>query len=73
MKKEMLKALKNKYAIGPFNFVNLEKIKAIIEASLQTNFPVICSVSEGAIKYIGEQETIAMFNACIKMQKHIYI
>lgn len=69
MKKEMLKALKNKYAIGAFNFVNLEMLKAIIEASLQTNFPVICSVSEGAIKYIGEEETIAMFNACKKNAK----
>lgn len=69
MKQELIKALKEKYALGAFNFVNLEMLKAIIEASLETNFPVIASVSEGALKYIGEEETVAMFKSAKKNAK----
>ena len=63
MKIELTRALKEKYALGAFNFVNLEMLKAIIAASKETNFPVIASVSEGALKYMGEEETVAMFKA----------
>ena len=45
MKTELTRALKEKYALGAFNFVNLEMLKAIINASLETDFPVIASVS----------------------------
>ena len=69
MKQELIKALKEKYALGAFNFVNLEMLKAIIEASLETDFPVIASVSEGALKYIGEEETVAMFKSAKKNAK----
>ena len=72
MKSEMLKALNEHYAIGAFNFVNLEMLKAIIDASKETNFPTICSVSEGALKYMGEKECIAMFNAC-KNNANVYL
>ncbi len=47
-------ALKNKYAVGAFNFANLEVLKAIIVAAENQNSPVICQVSEGAMSFIGE-------------------
>ncbi len=69
MKKIFQNALKEKYALGAFNFVNLEMLKAIINASLETDFPVIASVSEGALKYMGEEETVGMFKAAKKNAK----
>lgn len=55
MKNEILSdALKNHYAVGAFNFANLEVLKAIIIAAEVQNSPVICQVSEGAINFIGE-------------------
>jgi fructose-bisphosphate aldolase class II len=47
-------ALKNNYAVGAFNFSNLEVLKAIIVAAENQNSPVICQVSEGAMAFIGE-------------------
>ncbi len=69
MKKIFQNALKEKYALGAFNFVNLEMLKAIINASLETDFPVIASVSEGALNYMGEEETVGMFKAAKKNAK----
>ena len=69
MKKIFQNALKEKYALGAFNFVNIEMLKAIINASLETDFPVIASVSEGALKYMGEEETVGMFKAAKKNAK----
>lgn len=69
MKEIFQNALKEKYALGAFNFVNLEMLKAIINASLETDFPVIASVSEGALKYMGEEETVGMFKAAKKNAK----
>ncbi|NCB48157.1 MAG: class II fructose-bisphosphate aldolase [Clostridia bacterium] len=52
--KLLTNALKNKYAVGAFNFANLEVLKAIILAAENQNSPVICQVSEGAMSFIGE-------------------
>lgn len=68
-KEAIFDALKNGYALGAFNFVNLEVLKAIVEASKETDTPCLCSVSEGALKYIGEEETVAMFKAAKKDAK----
>lgn len=46
------KALIQGFALGAFNFVNLEILKAIIAASEEKDAYVIASVSEGALKYI---------------------
>lgn len=46
-------ALANKFALGAFNFVNLEGAQAIAAAASQTNSPVIMACSEGAIAYMG--------------------
>lgn len=48
-------AIKNKYAIGAFNFCNLESLKGIMDSAQENNSPVIVSVSSSAIKHIGEE------------------
>ncbi|PLV57455.1 class II fructose-1,6-bisphosphate aldolase [Thermotoga sp. SG1] len=52
--KEILdKASREGYAIGAFNFNNMEFLQAILEAAEEEKAPVIVATSEGAIKYIG--------------------
>ena len=46
-------AIKHNYAIGAFNFVNLETLTAILEAAVAENSPVIVQCSTSAIKYAG--------------------
>jgi len=61
---EMLKKAKEgKYAVGQFNMNNLEFTQAIIEAAEEENSPVILGVSEGALKYMGLEYTVAMARA----------
>ncbi len=65
---DMLKKAKaGKYAIGHFNINNLEFVQAIVEASIEENSPVILGVSEGALKYMGLEYTIAMVEAATKL------
>ncbi len=56
MKEYLLKdALKNNYAVGAFNFGTLEVLKAIIASAEHKSSPVIAQVSEGALKFMGEE------------------
>lgn len=60
----MLHAAKaNHYAVGQFNMNNLEFTQAIIEAAAEEKSPVIFGVSEGALKYMGLEYTVAMAKA----------
>jgi fructose-bisphosphate aldolase class II len=53
--KEMFaRAMEGKYAIPAFNFNNLEQMQAIIQATAETNSPVILQVSSGARKYANQ-------------------
>ncbi len=45
------KAHEGNYAVGAFNFNNMETLQAILEAAEELNAPVIVETSEGAIKY----------------------
>jgi fructose-bisphosphate aldolase class II len=47
-------AMAGKYAIPAFNFNNLEQMQAIIQATVETNSPVILQVSSGARKYANQ-------------------
>ena len=53
-------AIKNNYAIGAFNFVNMEGLKAILNAQKQEKSPVIVQCSTGAIKYATAPTLYAM-------------
>lgn len=62
-------AINKKYAIGAFNFSNLETLQAIVESANENNSPVIIATSSSAIKYMGFDYLINMVNASIKNSK----
>jgi fructose-bisphosphate aldolase class II len=56
----------NQYAVGQFNMNNLEFAQAIMEAAIQLKSPFIYGVSEGALKYMGIEFTVAIAEAAAK-------
>ncbi|WP_139491051.1 class II fructose-1,6-bisphosphate aldolase [Brevibacillus dissolubilis] len=59
-------AKKNKYAVGQFNLNNLEFTQAITEAAIEEKSPVIFGVSEGAMRYMGLDNVVAISEAAAK-------
>ncbi|MGD8190378.1 class II fructose-1,6-bisphosphate aldolase [Brevibacillus ginsengisoli] len=57
---------KNKYAVGQFNINNLEFVQAITDAAIEEKAPVIFGVSEGAMRYMGLDYTVAMAKVAAK-------
>jgi len=55
------KAYSEHYAIGAFNFYNLESAQAIAEAASVAGKPVIMMVTEKSIEYAGLDELISIF------------
>lgn len=49
------KALKSGFALGAFNFSNLETLKAIASACEKSKSPAIIAVSESALNYMGDE------------------
>ncbi|MCE5172217.1 class II fructose-1,6-bisphosphate aldolase [Paenibacillus profundus] len=60
------KAKANKFAVGQFNINNLEFTQAITEAAMEEKAPIIFGVSEGALRYMGMEYTVAMAEAAAK-------
>jgi len=61
---QLLAAAKaKKYAVGQFNMNNLEFTQAIVDAAAEERSPLIFGVSEGALKYMGLEYTVAMAKA----------
>ncbi|WP_028560257.1 class II fructose-1,6-bisphosphate aldolase [Paenibacillus pinihumi] len=60
------KAKANKFAVGQFNMNNLEFAQAIVDAAIEENAPIIYGVSEGALKYMGIEYTVAIAEAAAK-------
>jgi fructose-bisphosphate aldolase class II len=56
-------AYENHYAVGHVNINNLEFLQAAVEAAEAEEAPVILGVSEGAIKYMGLEYTVAIGKA----------
>ena len=56
-------AKKKKFAVGQFNMNNLEFAQAIMEAAMEEKSPFIYGVSEGALKYMGIEFTVAIARA----------
>jgi fructose-bisphosphate aldolase class II len=54
------KALKGKWAIGQFNFSNVETLKAIIQAAEKLKSPVILGTSEGESRFFGLEQAVAL-------------
>lgn len=57
------KAKAEKFAVGQFNMNNLEFAQAIAEAAAELRSPFIYGVSEGALKYMGIEFTVAIARA----------
>lgn len=64
------KCLKKHYAMGAFNFFNLESLQAILQAGEECKMPVICSISESAIQYIGLNTAVMMFETLSQNKKY---
>jgi fructose-bisphosphate aldolase, class II len=60
------KAKANKFAVGQFNMNNLEFAQAIVDAAIAEKAPFIYGVSEGALKYMGIEFTVAIAEAAAK-------
>ncbi len=67
------KALKNHFALGAFNFTNLESLQAIINASAKTNSPAFISVTESSFKYIGEDFVINLAKTAKKLNPALFL
>ena len=59
-------SIKNHYCLGAYNFVNMEVLKGICMGSAKTNSPCLTSVSEGALKYMGEKFVLNLFKSAKK-------
>lgn len=60
------KAKANRFAVGQFNMNNLEFAQAIMQAAEELKSPFIYGVSEGALKYMGIEYTVALAEAAAK-------
>lgn len=66
------RAMAGKYAVGAFNFYNMETLQAILAATRQMHSPVILAVSESALTYMGEGMLMGMIRgANIKPNEQI--
>lgn len=59
----LLKAQKEKYAVGAFNVENMEMILAVIEAAEEMKSPVILQTTPSAVKYAGLEQLYANVKA----------
>jgi fructose-bisphosphate aldolase class II len=62
----LVAARKHGYAIGAFNFSNLEQLQAIVEAAEAEKSPAFISTSEGAIEYATMPQLVAMAHTAAK-------
>jgi fructose-bisphosphate aldolase, class II len=60
------KARAERFAVGQFNMNNLEFAQSITEAAMELKSPLIFGVSEGALKYMGIEYTVALAEAAAK-------
>ncbi len=67
----LLKAHKECYGVGAFNFVNFEMLNAIFLAADQAQSPIIIQASEGAIKYMGIDMAVGMARILSNRYPHI--
>ncbi len=62
--KEMLiKASKEKYAVGAFNITSVVQMVAVIEAAVEKNTPVIIQTSVTPAKFLKPEVVVAVFRA----------
>jgi len=57
------------FAVGQFNMNNLEYVQAITDAGIEENSPFIFGASEGAIKYMGLENVVALAKVAAEKSK----
>lgn len=67
------KAIKQHFALGAFNFYNMESFQSILQSCKETNSPAIVAVSESALKYMGENFVVGLFLAGKKEYPAIFL
>ena len=67
------KALKYHFALGAFNFCNMESLQAIINATAKTKSPAIIAVSESAFSYMGADFVIALAKVAKKQNPALFL
>ena len=63
-------AKQNNCAVGAFNFTNLEQLKAIVKACVETNTGCFLSTSESAIEFLGIKNIVNMAKV-LKFAKNV--
>jgi len=66
----LVKATKEGYAVGAFNFVNMEILQSILKAANEEKSPVMLQISEGALKYMGDSITKSFIEA-VKLESKV--
>lgn len=56
-------AKENKFAIGAFNFSNMEQLRAIVQAAENMKAPVLVSTSEGESGFMGKEQAKALVDS----------
>ena len=64
-------AAENDYGVAAFNVNNMEQIQAIMEASEETDSPVIVQASRGARKYSQDAYLLHLMLAAVELYPHI--
>jgi len=62
-KEMLLKASKEKYAVGAFNITSVVQMVAVIEAAVEKNTPVIIQTSVTPAKFLKPEVVVAVFRA----------
>jgi len=70
-RKMFQKAMEGKYAIGAYNFNNMEQLQAIVTACAESDAPFILQVSSGARKYANQTLLRYMAQGAAEMIKSI--
>lgn len=67
--KMLIQAKAKGFAVGAFNFSNMETLQAIVEANEKLGAPVIVQASESAIEYAGVDMLYSMVKTLAKKSK----
>lgn len=73
LKQYYKQALEKHYALGAFNFNNMESLQGIVDGCKNTNAPAIIAVSEGALSYIGDDYIINLAKSAKKIFPHLFL
>ncbi len=65
VKKILLDAKKNGYAVGAFNTMNMEVTQAIIKAAAKKKSPIVIQITENSLSYAGDSVACELVKAVI--------